>query len=32
MVTAKHCCWGTCPSDSKYPEKVPKSLQEMRAY
>ena len=31
MVKAKHCCWGTCPSDLRYPEKLPKSLEEMRA-
>ena len=24
MVNAKHCCWGTCPSDSRYSEKLPK--------
>ena len=31
MVKAKHCCWGTCPSDLRYPEKLLKSLEEMRA-
>ena len=32
MVNAKHCCSGTCPSDLRYPEKLPKSLEEnMRA-
>ena len=31
MVGTKHCCWGTCKSDSRYPEKFPKSLQEMHA-
>ena len=32
MVNAKHCCWGTCPSDLRYPEKLPKALEEnMRA-
>ena len=29
MVGTKHCCWGTCNSDSRYPEKVHKSLKEM---
>jgi len=31
MVGTKHCCWGECKSDSRYPEKLPKSLQEMTA-
>lgn len=31
MVSTKHCCWGKCASDSRYPEKLPKSLQEMEA-
>ena len=29
MVSTKHCCWGTCDSDSRYPEKLHKSLKEM---
>ena len=29
MVSTKHCCWGTCNSDSRYPEKLHKSLKEM---
>ena len=31
MVSTKHCCWGKCTNDSRYPEKLPKSLQEMLA-
>ena len=29
MVRTKHCCWGECKSDSRYPDKLPKQLQEM---
>ena len=31
MVSTKNCCWGKCTNDSRYPEKLPKSLQEMLA-
>lgn len=31
MVSTKHCCWGKCTSDSRFPKKLPKSLQEMEA-
>ena len=31
MVSTKHCCRGKCTNDSRYPEKLPKSLQEMLA-
>ena len=31
MVNTKHCCWGKCRSDSRYPEKLAKPLQEMIA-
>ena len=31
MVTTKHCCWGECKTDSRYPEKWPKSLKELEA-
>ena len=31
MVSTKHCCWGECKSDARYPEKLPKHLQEMMA-
>ena len=31
MVNTKHCCWGKCTIDSRYQEKLPKSLQEMLA-
>ena len=31
MVSTKHCCWGKCRSDSRYPEKLAKLLQEMIA-
>ena len=30
MVSTKHCCWGKCTSDSRYPDRLPKSLQEMQ--
>ena len=30
MVSTKHCCWGECKSDSRYPEKLPESLREMQ--
>ena len=29
MVTTKHCCWGKCTTDARYPEKLHKSLKEM---
>ena len=29
MVSTKQCCWGKCSSDSRFPEKLPKSLKEM---
>ena len=29
MVSTKHCCWGTCNSDSRFPDKLHKSLREM---
>lgn len=29
MVGTKHCCWGQCRSDSRYPQKLPNSLKEM---
>ena len=28
MVSTKHCCWETCNSDSRYPEKLHKLLKE----
>ena len=31
MVSTKHCCWGKCNNDSRYPERLPKSLKEMQA-
>ena len=31
MVSTKHCCWQECKSGSRYPDKLPKELQEMRA-
>lgn len=31
MVSTKHCCWGECRSDSRYPDKLHKSLKEMVA-
>ena len=31
MVNTKHCWWGKCTNDSRYQEKLPKSLQEMFA-
>ena len=31
MVSTKHCCWGRCNSDSRYEEKLHKSLKEMKA-
>ena len=30
MVSTKHCCWGKCKSDSRYPDKLPKSLKELK--
>ena len=30
MVSTRHCCWGRCTSDSRYPEKLNKSLKEMQ--
>ena len=29
MVGTKHCCWGECKTDSRYPERWPKSLKEL---
>ena len=29
MVGTKHCCWGECKTDSRYPEKWPESLKEL---
>ena len=29
MVGTRHCCWGECKTDSRYPEKWPKSLKEL---
>ena len=29
MVGTKHCCWGECKIDSRYPEKWPESLKEL---
>jgi hypothetical protein len=26
----KHCCWGTCKSDSRYPEKMPEGTTFIR--
>jgi hypothetical protein len=31
MVSTKHCCWGKCNSDSRYEEKLHKSLKEVKA-
>ena len=31
MVSTKHCCWGRCNNDSRYPERLPKSLKDMQA-
>ena len=31
MVSTKHCCWGTCRSDARYPDKLHKSLKELEA-
>ena len=28
MVAIRHCCWGKCNSDSRYPEWLPDSLKE----
>ena len=28
MVSTKHCCWGTCNRDSRFPDKLHKSLKE----
>ena len=30
MVGTKHCCWGECKTDSRYPEKWPESLKELK--
>ena len=30
MASTKHCCWGRCTSDSRYPEKLDQSLKEMQ--
>ena len=29
MVATRHCCWGKCNNDSRYPERLPDSLKEM---
>ena len=29
MVTTKHCCWGECKTDVRYPDKWPKSLKKV---
>ena len=29
MVDTKHCCRGSCISDSRYPNKLPKQLKEL---
>ena len=29
MVGTKHCCWGQCKTDSRYPEKWPELLKEL---
>ena len=31
MVSTKHCSWGTCRSDARYPDKLHKSLKELEA-
>lgn len=31
MVSTKHCCWGECKTDSRYPDKWTKSLKELQA-
>ena len=31
MVSTKHCCWGTCRSGARYPDKLHKSLKELEA-
>ena len=28
MVATKHCCWGECKSDSRYPEKLHEALKK----
>ena len=28
MVATRHCCWGKCNNDSRYPERLPDSLKE----
>ena len=30
MVSTKHRCWDECKSDSRYPDKLPKSLKELK--
>jgi len=29
MVGTRHCCWGECKTDSRYPEKWPESIKEL---
>ena len=29
MVATRHCCWGKCNNDSRYPERLPDSPKEM---
>ena len=31
MVGTKHCCWGQCNSDSRFPQNLHKSLLELEA-
>ena len=30
MVSTKHCCWGQCKSDCRYPERLPESLKDAK--
>ena len=30
MVSSKHCCWGKCKLNSRYPDELPKSLRELK--
>ena len=30
MVSTRHCCWGECKTDSRYPDKWPNSLKELQ--
>ena len=31
MVSTKHCCWGECKSDARYPDKLHEALKQMMA-